>query len=109
MIDMEKIIKEAETYKNLPKKDLEKVIKSYKKLSRYNSKTYYFLVTFISMMVPSIFLGLNFIGLLLVITFHYFFFIEYLYEYKKSKFVSDEDKEECDKIVEILEGYLKDK
>jgi hypothetical protein len=106
---MEKIMKEAENYKNLPKKDLEKVIKSYKKLSRSNSKTYYFLYTFICMMVPALFLGVNFIGLAIIITFHYFFFMEYLYEYKKSKFVSDEEKEECDKIVEILEEYLKDK
>lgn len=109
MVDIEKIIKEAETYKNLPKKDLKKVIKSYEKLSRANSKTYYFLYTFIFMMIPTLILGINFIGLAIIITFHYFFFMEYLYEYKKSKFVSDEDKEECDKIVEILKEYLKDK
>jgi hypothetical protein len=37
------------------------------------------------------------------------FFWVYLHKYKKLKLVSDEDREEIDQIIEILEGYLKER
>jgi hypothetical protein len=54
-----------------------------------------------------LFSGFN-LGLLLVVGLvHYLFFWEYLHKYKKSKIVSDKDKEEIDEIIKILQSELK--
>ena len=102
--------KEAEYYKDVPTKELKRVIKSYKSLSRSNSDIYNFLFTFVIMMVSAfIFMKITIGSLLLLITIHYLFFWEYLHKYKKSKLVSDKDKEEIDEVIRILEGYLKER
>ena len=102
--------KEAEQYKNLSTKELKRVIKTYKSLSRSNSDIDNFLFTFIIMMVSaSLFMKLTVGSMLLLLIIHYLFFWEYLHKYKKSKLVSDEDKEEIDEIITILEGYLKER
>lgn len=110
MKNSEKILKEAEKYKNLPTNELKKVIKSYKSLSKSNSDIYNFLFSFIIMIISAFFLMEVTIGLLLILMiFHYLFFWEYLHKYKKVKLVSDDDKEEIDEILIILEEYLRDK
>ena len=102
--------KEAEYYKDFPTKELKRVIKSYKSLSRSNSDIYNFLFTFVIMMVSAfIFMKITVGSMLLLITIHYLFFWESLHKHKKSKLVSDEDKEEIDEVIRILEGYLKER
>jgi hypothetical protein len=52
--------------------------------------------------------GFNLVLLLVVGLVHYLFFWVYLHKYKKSKIVSDKDKEEIDEIIKILESHLKE-
>ena len=107
---MLKSIKEAELYKDLPTKDLKKVIRKYKFLSKWNSDIYNFVFTMACMMLGVfLFVGVSFSSLIMLLIVHYLFFWEYLHKYKKSKIVSDEDREEIDEVVSILEGYLKDR
>jgi hypothetical protein len=104
-----KIQKEAEQYKDLSTKELKKVIKGYKSLSRSNSDIYNFLFTFSIMMVMTFLLFKVNVGILLLMTLiHYIFFWEYLHKYKKNKLVSDKDREEIDGVIKILEGYIKE-
>jgi len=104
-----KIQKEAEQYKDLSTKELKKVIKGYKSLSRSNSDIYNFLFTFLIMMVMTFLLFKVNVGILLLMTLiHYIFFWEYLHKYKKNKLVSDKDREEIDGVIKILEGYIKE-
>lgn len=99
---------EAEKYKDLPTKELKRVIKSYKSLSKSNSDLFNFIFTFSIMMISaSIFLDLSLTTLSILILIHYLFFWEYLHRYKKIKLVSDEEREEIDEIVRILEDHLK--
>lgn len=99
---------EAEKYKDLPTKELKRVIKSYKSLSKSNSDLFNFIFTFSIMMISaSIFLDLSLTTLSILILVHYLFFWEYLHRYKKIKLVSDEEREEIDEIVRILEDHLK--
>ena len=109
-MNRDKITKEASIYRNLPTKKLKKVILNYKMLSFSNSDIFNFLFTLVIMVgVTLLISGVN-IGILIIIGFiHYLFFWEYLHKYKKSKLVSDEDKEEIDEVIKILEGYLKDR
>jgi hypothetical protein len=46
---------------------------------------------------------------LFVLLLHYLIFDKYLFEYKKWKIVSDEDREEMEQIILILEESLKNK
>ena len=105
----DKVQKEADKYKNLSQGDLKKVIRGYKSLSRSNSDIYNFLFSFTIMMVMTILCFKITVGILFLMTLiHYLFFWEYLHKYKKSKLVSDEDKEEIDAVIKILEGYIQD-
>ena len=102
--------KEAENYKNIPTKELKKVLKAYKHLSKSNSDIYNFLFTFIIMIFSAfIFMKLTTGTLLFLLVVHYLFFWEYLHKYKKFKLVSDEEKEEIDQVIKILEKYLEDR
>ena len=105
---MDKIQKEASLYKDLPTKKLKKVIRSYKSLAFSNSDIFNFMYTLVIMVATAVLVsGFN-IGLLFVVGLvHYLFFWEYLHKYKKSKIVSDNDKEEIDEIIKILESELK--
>lgn len=106
---MLKSFEEAEKYKNLPTSELKKVIRKYKFLSNWNSDIYNFLLTMICMMLGSLlFVDITIGTLTLLLVIHYLFFWEYLHKYKKSKIVSDQDREEIDEVVRILEEHLKD-
>lgn len=101
---------EAEYYKNSTTKELKRVIRSYKSLSRSNSDLYNFLFTFSIMMFTSfLFMKITLGVLFFLVVFHFLFFWEFLHKYKKFKLVSDEDKEEIDEVIKILEGYLKER
>lgn len=107
---MDKIRKEADLYKDLEPKELEKVIRTYKRLCMSNSHAYNFILTLSCMMIPYlIFWDINLISLLFVLLLHYLIFDKYLFEYKKWKIVSDEDREEMEEIILILEESLKNK
>lgn len=107
---MTKVQKEASKYKDVSEKELRKAIKSYKSLSRSNSDIYNFLYTFIILLVGTLIVSdFTILNLGLVISVHYLFFWVYLHKYKKLKLVSDEDRKEIDQIIEILEGYLKER
>jgi hypothetical protein len=110
MVDMNKVRKEADLYKDLKPKELEKVIRTYKRLCMSNSHAYNFILTLSCVMIPYfIFWDINLISLLFVLLFHYLIFDKYLFEYKKWKIVSDEDREEMEQIILILEESLKNK
>lgn len=110
MVDMEKIQKEALKYKDLPTKELKKVIRGYKSLSFSNSDIFNFLFTLLIMVGTALLItGFNLGTLLLIGVVHYLFFWEYLHKYKKSKIVSDNDKKEIDEVIKILESYLKER
>ena len=101
---------EAEKYKDSSIDQLRKVLKDYKSLSRSNSDISNFLWTFGFTILGSVlFLKITLGNFLLVTLFHYLFFWEYLHKYKGFKLVSDKDREEIDEIIEILEGYIKER
>ena len=105
-----KIQKEADLYKDLPTKELKKVIKKYKSLSRSNSDIVNFLFSLLSFGIPYfIFFGFSFTTILIFSVIHFLFFWEFLHKYKKFKLVSDEQKEEIDQIILILEDHLQEK
>lgn len=107
---MSKIKEEAELYKDCPTAKLKRVILNYKLLSYSNSKNFNFFGTLFFMFVPFlIFFGLNLISFISIICVHYFFFHKFLYEKKKIKLVSDEEKEEVDEVLKILNSYLRDR
>lgn len=106
---MLKAQKEAEQYKNLSVDEIKKVIRKYKSLSKWNSDLYNFLFTMGFMLIGLVlFLDITITNLSLLLVIHYVFFWEYLHKYKKSKIVSDQDREEMDEVVRILEDHLKD-
>ncbi len=106
---MDKIQKEAALYKDLPTKKLKKAIRSYKSLAFSNSDIFNFLYTLVIMVGTAVLIsGFNLVLLLVVGLVHYLFFWVYLHKYKKSKIVSDKDKEEIDEIIKILESHLKE-
>lgn len=105
---MLKAQKEAEQYKNLSVDEIKKVIRKYKSLSKWNSDLYNFLFTMGFMLIGLVlFLDITITNLSLLLVIHYVFFWEYLHKYKKSKIVSDQDREEMDEVVRILEDHLK--
>jgi hypothetical protein len=109
MTDRTKTQKEADLYKDLPTKKLKKVIRSYKSLAFSNSDIFNFLYTLVIMVGTAVLIsGFNLVLLLVVGLVHYLFFWVYLHKYKKSKIVSDKDKEEIDEIIKILESHLKE-
>ena len=106
----EKIVKEAEQYKELSVRELKKTIRNYKSLSNSASPRFYFLFTLTCTVVTYfVFFNQNIFTFLMLLLFHYGFMWKFLYEHKKFHLVSDEDKEEIDQVVEILEEYLKNK
>jgi uncharacterized membrane protein YagU involved in acid resistance len=110
MVDMDKVKKEADLYKNLETKELKKVIKKYKRLCMSNSHIYNFVFTLICVMIPYVlFWDINLISLSFLLLLHYLIFDKYFFEYKKWKLVSDEDREEMEEIILILEESLKNK
>lgn len=105
---MTKIEKEAKLYESVSTKKLKRVIMGYKFLSFANSKTFNFITTLIFMLIPYfLFCEITMVTFCLIILFHYFIFMEYMYEYKGNKFVNDDDKYEIDQVLKILERNLK--
>lgn len=105
--DMCKIKKEAEQYKDSSTSKLKRVIINYKFLSFSNTKNFNFVITLLFILIPFFLMSkITVFTLSLVIVSHYFIFCKYLYEKKKWKMVSDEEKNEIDEIIIILESYL---
>lgn len=109
-MDMSKIKKEAELYKNCSTFKLKRAILDYKLLSYSNSKNFNFLSTLFFMVIPYlIFFDITLISFVSLIAVHYFYFHKFLYVKKNKKMVSDEEKEEIDEILKILQSYLNDR
>ena len=69
----EKIAKEAENYKNHSKKDLKKVIATYKFFKLLNDDTLNFVFSFVIVLLPQIlFFGINLGAVTFSIIFHFF-------------------------------------
>lgn len=103
---MTKVEKEAKLYENVSDSKLKRVILNYKFLSLSNTKNFNFIITLIFILIPYFILcKITVFSLFLVILSHYFIFCKFLYEKKKCKMVSDEDKIEIDEIIKILESY----
>lgn len=107
---MLKSFEEAEKYKDLPTSELKKVIRKYKFLSNANSDIYNFIFTLLILVSSALlFFNVSVFTLSVLLVLHYLIVWEYLHKYKKSKLVSDQDKEEIDQIVDILNGYLENR
>ena len=109
-IDMEKIKNESDLYKDLPKKELKKIIRQYKFLSFSNSELYYFLYTMLTFGGTFLFFfGVSYNTIFVMFLLHYIFYWEILYKTTKFKSIDKKEKEEIDQIVEILQQHLKEK
>ena len=104
----EKIVKEAENYKNYPKKDLKKVIATYKFFKLLNDDTLNFVFSFVMVLIPQIlFFGINLGTVTFSIIFHFFVVWQIAVKTYKLKLVKDEEKEDIEDILTILNDYLK--
>ena len=104
----EKIVKEAENYKDHSKKDLEKVIATYKFFKFLNDDTLNFVFSFVMVLVPQIlFFGINLGTVTFSIIFHFFVVWQIAVKTYKLKLVKDEEKEDIEDILTILNDYLK--
>jgi hypothetical protein len=109
-IDMEKIKNESDLYKDLPKKELKKIIRQYKFLSFSNSELYYFLYTMLTFGGTFLFFfGVSYNTIFVMFLLHYIFYWEILYKTTKFKSIDKKEKEKIDQIVEILQQHLKEK
>ena len=103
----EKIVKEAENYKNHSKKDLKKVIATYKFFKLLNDDTLNFVFSFVMVLIPQIlFFGINFGTVTFSIIFHFFVVWQIAVKTYKLKLVKDDEKEDIEDILTILNGYL---
>lgn len=110
MEPMSKIQDEANGYKDYPIRKLQLVISIYKTLSFFSSKEVNFIVSFLHFAFLFWFLvEINFFTVSLLILSHYFIFWKYAILKKNWCLVTPEEGEEIDQIVEILQGFLKDK
>lgn len=104
----EKIVKEAENYKNHSKKDLKKVIATYKFFKLLNDDTLNFVFSFVIVLLPQIlFFGINLGTVTFSIIFHFFVVWQIAVKTYKLKLVKDEEKEDIEDILTILNDYLK--
>jgi hypothetical protein len=107
---MSKVKKEAELYKDLPPKKLRRIIRSYKGLLKSSSSNVSFLVSFFTFLIfYLLFCKINIFTISLFVLLHYFVIWKYFIEGKKLYLVDPDESDELKEIIEILEGYLKDK
>jgi hypothetical protein len=103
----EKIAKEAEEYKNHSKKDLKKVIATYKFFKLLNDDTLNFVFSFVMVLIPQIlFFGINLVTVTFSIIFHFFVVWRIAVKKYKLKLVKDDEKEDIEDILTIINGYL---
>lgn len=109
-IDMEKLKNESDLYKDLPKKELKKIIRRYKFLSFSNSELFYFLNTILTFGGTFLFFfGVSYSTIFVMFLLHYIFYWEILYKTTNFKSSDKKEKEEIDQIIEILQKHLKEK
>lgn len=107
---MSKVKKEAEFYKDYPPKKLKKVIRSYKGLLFSSSHDFNFLLSFFTGLISYlIFFSVNVLTIIGFVIIHYFVIWKYFIVGKNLYLVDPKDSPDIKEIVEILEGYLKDK
>ena len=104
----EKIVKEAENYKNYSKKDLKKVIATYKFFKLLNDDTLNFVFSFVLVLLPQVlFFGVSLGSFIFSVIFHFFVVWQIAVKTYKLKLVKDEEKEDIEDILTILNDYLK--
>lgn len=105
-----KIQKEANEYKDSSITKLRFVILIYKGLSFFSSREVNFIVSFLHFGFLFFFVAkVNFFNVAIFILTHYFLFWRYVILKKNWGLVTPEEGEEIDQIVDILNGFLKDK
>ena len=104
----EKILKEAENYKDCTKNQLKKVIATYKFFKLLNDDTLNFVFSFVMVLIPQIlFFGINLGTVTFSIIFHFIVVWQIAVKKYKLKLVKDEEKEDIEDILTILNDYLK--
>lgn len=104
----EKIVKEAENYKNYPKKDLKKVIATYKFFKLLNDDTLNFVFSFVLVLLPQVlFFGVSLGSFIFSVIFHFFVVWQIVVKTYKLKLVKNEEKKDIEDILTILNDYLK--
>ena len=105
-----KIQREADEYKGSSITKLRFVILIYKGLSFFSSRNVNFIVSFLHFGFLFFLLAkFNFLNVSIFILTHYFLFWKYAIIKKNWCLVTPEEGEEIDQIVDILNGFLKDK
>lgn len=101
---------ESDLYKDLPKEKLRKIIRQYKFLSFTNSELYYFLYTILTFGGTFLFFfGISINSIFFMLLFHYIICWEIMYRSTNRQSTDKKEKEEIDKIIEILQKHLKEK
>lgn len=104
----EKIVKEAENYKNYSKKDLKKVIATYKFFKLLNDDTLNFVFSFVLVLLPQVlFFGVSLGSFIFSVIFHFFVVWQIVVKTYKLKLVKNEEKKDIEDILTILNDYLK--
>jgi len=104
----EKIVKEAENYKNYSKKDLKKVIATYKFFKLLNDDTLNFVFSFVLVLLPQVlFFGVSLGSFIFSVIFHFFVVWQIAVKTYKLKLVKNEEKKDIEDILTILNDYLK--
>jgi hypothetical protein len=108
-MDYDKLDKEVEFYKNSSKRKLEKVIKQYKLLLFWARHDVNFIYTFLFMMIPAFFFGLNLFLLTGIIIIHYLYFWKYLILNCGETITSQQQADEIRYVISKLNEYLEKK
>lgn len=104
----ENIAKEAEEYKNHSKKDLKKVIATYKFFKLLNDDTLNFVFSFVLVLLPQVlFFGVSLGSFIFSVIFHFFVVWQIAVKTYKLKLVKNEEKKDIEDILTILNDYLK--
>jgi len=103
----ENIIKEAENYKDCSKKELKKVIATYKFFKLLNDDSLNFIFSLVMVLLPQVlFFGVSLGSFIFSIIFHFFVVWRIAVKTYKLKLVKDDEKKDIENILTILNGYL---
>ncbi len=105
-MDYDRLDKEVEFFKNSTKGELQKVIKKYKSLLFWARHDVNFIYTFVCMMIPTFFFGLNLFLLTAIVIIHYLYFWKYLILNCGKTITTQQQADEIRYIISKLNEYL---
>lgn len=108
-MDLDKLHKEVNTYKDYPKKKLRKVIRDYKYLLFWARPDVNFTYTFLCMQIPQLFFGFSLFQFIATIIIHYLYFWKYQILNCGNTIVTEQHASEIRYILQILESWDRDK